>query len=173
MVILAQQTRQAACCQLRKEAHQRPRGTSVPSAGLLSPMSPLSFPWKWRPSGESAGRPAEEAVKAGRWWEQGPACTGCCCGPLGTLSLINAGLGTRVSLGKQNQVFPYKSNTPHFEDLGKPRNMKDNRNMKRKKRKHTVLFLRDSLRNSLVDFSFSQGVFSRSSFSPAGSGLWA
>lgn len=116
-----------------KEAHQRPRGTSVPSAGVLSPMSPLSFPWKWRPSGESADSPAEEAGKAGRWWEQGPACPGCCCGPLGTLSLTNAGPGTRVSLGKQSQVFPYESNTPHFGDLGKPRNMKDNRNMKRKK----------------------------------------
>lgn len=138
MVIQVQQIRQGHMLPVStltpcREPDQRP---CVPSAGVLSPMSPLGLPWIWRPLDQPAYSPAREAGRAVGWWERGPAYPGYGCGPIGIPSLRNTGHQRhRVSLGKQtpSQFLPSKINTSHLRELGKPRNMKDNRNIKRKK----------------------------------------
>lgn len=138
MVIQVQQIRQGHMLPVStltpcREPDQRP---CVPSAGVLSPMSPLGLPWIWRPLDQPAYSPAREAGRAVGWWERGPAYPGYGCGPIGIPSLRNTGHQRhRVSLGKQTprQFLPSKINTSHLRELGKPRNMKDNRNIKRKK----------------------------------------
>ena len=64
---------------------QKPRHTSVPSAGIL-PLPEARGSSREGGVSLARGQPSKRSWECRQGWEQGPACSSCCPAPVGTLS---------------------------------------------------------------------------------------